>query len=61
MSRWRNRIVGEAMADPAEILGHPANFRRHADGQRTALYGSLATCGSRTRRCATVKCRPKAA
>lgn len=45
MSGWRNRIVGEGMADAKALTAHPANFRRHGDLQRAALDGSLAELG----------------
>lgn len=45
MSSWRNRIVGEGMADPDDLLDNPANFRRHGDSQRLAMDGALTELG----------------
>lgn len=39
--RWKNQIVGWDNVDPAQLLAHPGNFRRHPAAQRDALRGSL--------------------
>ena len=42
---WKNRIIGLENVDPAQLLAHPGNFRRHPGAQRDALRGSLGTIG----------------
>ena len=42
---WRNRIVGTGEENPAQLLAHPLNFRRHPPEQRAALRGSLNEIG----------------
>ncbi len=42
---WANRIVAEAEVDPAELRGHPQNWRRHTDQQRAAMRGVLDEVG----------------
>jgi len=42
---WRNRIVGSGEVEPAGLIAHPANWRRHPLGQRTALGAALDAVG----------------
>jgi hypothetical protein len=42
---WRNRIVATGMADPASLVPHPENYRKHGDGQRRAMGGALSELG----------------
>ena len=42
---WRNRIVGHGEADPAQLLAHPANWRRHPPAQAKALAAVLGQIG----------------
>lgn len=44
-SPWRSRIVGSASVGPATLIAHPANWRRHPDGQRRALRATLGEVG----------------
>lgn len=41
----RNRIVGEGMEAPADLLANPANWRRHPREQLAALEGMLEAVG----------------
>jgi DNA modification methylase len=41
LPEWVNKIVGYDEVDPASLLAHPSNFRRHPAKQREALRGSL--------------------
>lgn len=43
--RWQNRIVGEAEVDPATLVPHPLNARRHPLPQVSALNGVLSEVG----------------
>ena len=43
--QWRNRIVGYADVDPADLLANPRNFRRHPKNQQDALSGVIAEVG----------------
>lgn len=42
---WRNRIIGEAMVEPALLLSNPSNWRKHPEAQRRALTRVLDTIG----------------
>lgn len=42
---WRNRIVGHADVDPADLLANPRNFRRHPKPQQDALSGAIGEIG----------------
>jgi hypothetical protein len=42
---WRNRIVGQGDADPAQLVANPLNWRTHPSAQRWALTGSLDSVG----------------
>lgn len=42
---WRSRIVGYRDIAPAELKGNPKNWRKHPDGQASALGGVLAEVG----------------
>lgn len=44
-SRWRNRIIGEAIVDPAELTANPLNFRTHGIDQQRALTGAIERLG----------------
>jgi hypothetical protein len=41
----RNRIVGEGMESPADLLANPQNWRRHPREQLAALEGMLEAVG----------------
>ena len=43
--RWRNRIVGEAQVDPADLLVNPYNWRLHPKTQRNAIGAVLNEVG----------------
>ena len=43
--QWRNRIVGYADVDPADLLAHEWNFRRHPKNQQDALSGLIGEVG----------------
>jgi DNA modification methylase len=45
LAAWPNRIVELTELDPSELLAHPLNWRRHPDGQRTALRDVLERIG----------------
>ena len=45
MQQWQNRIVELRMANPAELLRHPANWRKHPKAQKAALDGLLQEVG----------------
>jgi hypothetical protein len=42
---WRNRIIGEGMEAPDQILANPANWRVHPQEQQDALKGVLKEVG----------------
>lgn len=42
---WANRIIGEAMVDPAELAANPLNFRTHGADQQKALTGAIERLG----------------
>lgn len=42
---WRNRIVGLAEVDPAQLLANPKNWRRHPKEQQNALKGLIDELG----------------
>lgn len=42
---WRNRIVGHADVEPAQLLASPLNFRRHPKAQQDALSGVIGEIG----------------
>lgn len=42
---WKNRIVGEAMVPPDQLLANPFNYRMHPKYQRNAMRGALAELG----------------
>jgi DNA modification methylase len=42
---WQNRIVGEGMESPEQILANPMNWRVHPQAQRKALRGALQEVG----------------
>jgi DNA modification methylase len=42
---WESKIVGHDRVDPASILAHPLNFRRHPAKQQAALKASIAELG----------------
>ena len=44
-SRLRTRIVDHGEEDPAQLLAHPQNFRRHPGNQLDALRGSMKELG----------------
>ena len=44
-SPWKNRIVGYADIDPAQLLANPLNFRRHPKEQQNAISGVIAEVG----------------
>lgn len=44
-SRWQNRIIGEAIVDPAELAANPLNFRTHGIDQQRALTGAIERLG----------------
>lgn len=41
----RNRITGEGVADPADLLAHPQNYRIHPDSQQAPVLAALDTLG----------------
>lgn len=41
----RNRITGEGMADPSDLLAHPQNYRIHPDSQQAPVEAALNTLG----------------
>ncbi len=45
MSEWKNRIVGEDMVDPSQLLANPMNWRIHPKAQQKALKGILSEVG----------------
>ena len=45
MSNWQSRIVKEATVDPALLLEHPDNWRRHPQAQRVQLEAVLEGIG----------------
>jgi DNA modification methylase len=45
MSLWDNRIVGEGMEAPDQILANPMNWRKHPLHQKKALRGVLKEVG----------------
>ena len=45
MSEWKNRIVGEDMVDPGQLLANPMNWRVHPKAQQKALTGILKEVG----------------
>jgi DNA modification methylase len=44
-SRWRNRIIGTGVEDPAQLLANPKNWRLHPQEQQDALRGALDKIG----------------
>src|SRR5688572_21771289 len=44
-AHWRNRIVGEGLEDPHDLLAHPKNFRLHPPSQIAALSAVLDDIG----------------
>ena len=40
-----NRIVGHGEKNPAELLAHPKNWRRHSSEQESAVAGLLEEIG----------------
>lgn len=42
---WRNRVIGNADVDPAQLLANPRNFRRHPTEQQNALSGVITEIG----------------
>lgn len=42
---WRNRIVGQGVASPDELMPNPFNWRAHPALQRAALAGVLSEVG----------------
>ncbi len=44
-SNWQSRIVGHAQVDPASLIAHPENWRRHPRSQRRALRATLDDVG----------------
>jgi DNA modification methylase len=45
MAEWRNRIVGEGVEAPGDLLANPANWRVHPDRQRDSLGAVLDEVG----------------
>ena len=46
MAKWKNRIVAyEPAVDPAQLLAHPLNARRHPGAQRDAMTDTLGDIG----------------
>lgn len=45
MPKWKNRIVGEAEIDPAELVPNPLNWRTHPDAQRSGIAAVLGDVG----------------
>jgi len=45
MTDWKNRIVGEDMVDPGQLLANPLNWRVHPKFQQEALAGILNQVG----------------
>lgn len=43
--KWKNRIVGQRMADPKTLKANAANWRIHPEAQRKALAEVLDTVG----------------
>lgn len=43
--RWKNRIIGEGMESPEQLLAHPNNWRAHSKAQQDALQGILHEVG----------------
>lgn len=44
-SEWRNRIVGQGVVNPAELIANPMNWRNHPKKQIQALTGLLKEVG----------------
>ncbi len=42
---WDSRIVGHGSVDPAEVMAHPSNWRRHGPDQQAALAALLDRVG----------------
>lgn len=42
---WQNRIIGEGMEAPENLLANPLNFRTHPQFQQEALKGLLSDVG----------------
>jgi DNA modification methylase len=45
MTNWTNRIVGQGMEAPDQLLAHPGNWRIHPKHQQDALLGVLDDVG----------------
>lgn len=43
--KWKNRIIETGIANPAELIANPVNFRKHPKKQQEALSGSLDALG----------------
>lgn len=44
-SPWANRIVGEGMVSPGELIANPLNWRKHPKHQKAAVNDLLKTVG----------------
>lgn len=42
---WQNRITGEGVEDPTQLLANPYNWRKHPEYQKKALRGALNEVG----------------
>lgn len=45
MTHWQNRIIGEGIEAPDQLLANPANWRIHPKPQQDALTSVLDTVG----------------
>lgn len=43
--KWKNRIIETGIANPAELIANPVNFRKHPKRQQDAINGSLDALG----------------
>jgi len=43
--KWKNRIIETGIANPAELIANPINFRKHPKRQQEAINGSLDALG----------------
>jgi len=43
--KWKNRIIETGIANPAELIANPVNFRKHPKRQQEAINGSLDALG----------------
>ena len=45
IKNFQNRVIGQGLADPTQLLANPANWRIHPDNQQQALAGAIDGAG----------------